>query len=201
MKRFVLASNNEKKLRELGQILERMGLAVISQQEAGIHTNPEETGKTFEENARIKARAACEASGLPAVADDSGLEVEALGGAPGIFSARYCPGSDEDRVAFLLKNMSEIPQGRRQARFVSAIACVFPDGRELCCRGECPGEILNETRGAGRFGYDPVFYLPEEGLTFAEIPQELKNKISHRAKALERFSTLLENMMKSGEHE
>ena len=152
---FVLASNNLKKRREMGQILQAMGIQVLTMEEAGIHSEPEEDGSTFEENALIKARAACQAAGLPALADDSGLAVDALNGAPGIHSARYCPGSDRDRLLFLLKNMEQVPDGQRGAKFVSAVACVFPDGRELVCRGECPGQILREERGDGELWLRP----------------------------------------------
>ena len=153
--RFVLASNNQKKKGEMSAILQELGIEVLSMEEAGVHTQPEEDGETFEENALIKARAACKASGLPALADDSGLAVDALGGAPGIHSARYCPGSDWDRLQFLLHNMKDIPREKRGARFVSAVACVFPDGTERVWRGECPGLVLEEPQGQGGFGYDP----------------------------------------------
>lgn len=193
--RFVLASNNQKKLKEMGDILKGLGVEVLSMKEAGIHTEPEENGGSFEENALIKARSACAAAGLPAVADDSGIAVDALGGAPGIHSARYCPGSDHDRLLFLLKNMEQVPDGQRGGKFVSAVACVFPDGREFVCRGECPGQILREERGEGGFGYDPVFFLPEYGQTFSEMPQEEKNKISHRARAMDQFARQLRQFL------
>lgn len=189
--KFVLASNNRKKLAELRAILGAQGHEVASLHECGVQSDPEETGETFEQNARIKARSACAATGLPSIADDSGLEVDALGGAPGVRSARYCPGSDADRVAFLLKNLESVPDAERTARFVSAVACVFPDGRELVTRGECGGVILRERRGEGGFGYDPVFYVPQEGLTFAQLPAERKNAISHRGRALFAFAEAL----------
>ena len=189
---YVIATNNEHKLREIRAILETDRRRFITMREAGIHTDPEETGATFEENALIKARAACLASGLPAMADDSGIAIDALDGAPGIRSARYCQGSDEDRVHFLLKNMETVPDGQRGGRFVSAIACVFPDGTEFTVRGECFGQILREMRGQGGFGYDPVFFDPHEGATFAQIPQERKNAISHRARALASMKAQLE---------
>lgn len=181
---YVIATNNAHKLSEIRAILQNDSRRFLSMQEAGIHTDPEETGETFEENALIKARAACFASGLPALADDSGLCVDALSGEPGIHSARYCPGSDSDRVQFLLKKLENVPQEQRSAHFVSVIACVCPDGTEFTVRGECPGVILQETRGNGGFGYDPVFYVPEEGYTFAEMPQSRKNAISHRSRSL-----------------
>ncbi len=189
---YVIATNNEHKLKEIRAILETDKRKFLSIREAGIHTDPEETGTTFEENALIKARAACAASGLPAMADDSGIAVDALNGGPGIFSARYCEGSDEDRVHFLLKNLENVPDGQRGGRFVSAIACVFPDGTEFTVRGECFGQILREMRGAGGFGYDPVFFDPKENATFAQIPQERKNEISHRARALAKMKAELE---------
>lgn len=189
--RFILASNNQKKLKELRAILGAQGHEVVSLKECGIQSDPEETGETFEQNALIKARSACRAAGLPAVADDSGLAVDALGGAPGVRSARYCPGSDADRVAFLLNNMESAPDEKRTARFVSAVACVFPDGRELVTRGEYKGVILRQARGEGGFGYDPVFFAPQEGLTFAELPADRKNAISHRAQALFAFAERL----------
>lgn len=192
MERYVIATNNAHKLREIRAILENDSRAFLSMEEAHIHTDPEETGATFEENALIKARAACAASGLPAMADDSGICVDALNGAPGIHSARYCPGTDRERTEFLLKNMEAVPDGQRQGRFVSAIACVYPDGMEFTVRGECEGVILREIRGEGGFGYDPVFFSPGDGCTFAEMPQARKNEISHRARALAAMKAALE---------
>lgn len=192
MMTFVLASNNKKKLKEMNDILSRDGYSVISMAQAGITSEPEENGTTFEEHALIKARSAMRESGMPCIADDSGLEVDALGGAPGVYSARYCPGSDMDRVMYLLKNMEG--KDDRAARFVSAVACVFPSGRETVVRGECHGEILKELKGEGGFGYDPVFYVPEEGCTFAEMTQERKNMISHRANAMEKLRQELKSI-------
>ena len=184
MDTYVIATNNAHKLHEIRDILEHDRRKFLSMKEAGIAADPEENGTTFEENALIKARAACKASGLPALADDSGLEVDALNGEPGIRSARYCEGSDADRVVYLLKKMENIPAENRGAQFVSAIACVYPDGTEFAVRGICRGVILTENRGEGGFGYDPVFFVPEEGETFASMPQERKNAISHRANSL-----------------
>lgn len=193
--KFVLASNNQKKLIELRAILGAQGHEVLSLHDCGVESDPEETGQTFEQNALIKARSACAAAGIPAVADDSGLVVDALGGAPGVRSARYCPGSDADRVNFLLKNMQSVPDGKRTARFVSAVACVFPDGREIVARGECEGVILPAARGTGGFGYDPVFYVPQEKMTFAELPPQRKNAVSHRGRALAAFSERLKEIL------
>ena len=192
MERYVIATNNAHKLREIRAILENDSRAFLSMEEAHIHTDPEETGATFEENALIKARAACAASGLPAMADDSGICVDALGGAPGIHSARYCPGTDRERTEFLLKNMEAVPDGQRQGRFVSVIACVYPDGTEFTVRGECEGVILREIRGEGGFGYDPIFFAPGDGCTCAEMPQARKHEISHRARALAAMKAALE---------
>ena len=181
---FVLASKNKKKLAEMQTILGEQGILVLSQAQAGVDVDPEETGLTFEENAVIKAKAVSEASGLPAIADDSGLMVDALDGAPGVFSARYGGShelSDEYRWRLLLKNMEGMEQ--RAAKYVSVIAAVFPDGRILTARGECHGEIAEGPRGEGGFGYDPIFRLPD-GRHMAEISIEEKNRISHRAVAL-----------------
>ena len=186
---FVIASHNQKKIREIAAILGTLGLSF--EPLPGGAPEPEETGPTFEENALIKARAACALTGKPAIADDSGLAVDALGGAPGIYSARYCEGSDLDRNAFLLRSMEGIPDGRRQARFVSAVACAFPNGDALTVRGECGGEILREAHGAGGFGYDPLFWYPPAGCTFAELPAEEKNRVSHRARALQKMKQAL----------
>lgn len=183
---FVIATNNQKKLREIDAILKQIGASAVTMREAGINTDPEETGTTFEENAFIKAQAACAASGRPAIADDSGLEVDALNKAPGIYSARYCEGTDSDRVDFLLRNM----QGKsdRAARFVSAVCCVFPSGERITVRGECEGVILDAPRGENGFGYDPVFYVPKYEQTFAQLSPEIKNQISHRARSLEKLA-------------
>ena len=184
MDTYVIATNNAHKLHEIRDILENDRRRFVSMKEVGIATDPEENGTTFEENALIKARAACKASGLPALADDSGLEVDFLNGEPGIRSARYCEGSDADRVVYLLKKLENVPAEQRGAQFVSAIACVYPDGTEFAVRGICRGVILTENRGQGGFGYDPVFFVPEEGETFASMPQARKNAISHRANSL-----------------
>lgn len=196
--KFIIATNNKKKLREMGAILEKFGVEAVSLAEAGIESDVEETGVTFEENSRLKAVAAMQVSGLPAIADDSGLEVDALGGEPGVYSARYggdkCA-DDVERYLYLLENMNDVPDGKRSARFVSVITCVFPDGRELSARGEIEGEILRAAKGEGGFGYDPVFYVPEEGMTTAEMSQERKNEISHRAKSLKIMAEKLEKVL------
>ena len=196
--KFVLASNNQKKLKEMRAILSELGYEVLSQSEAGLHFEVEETGVTFAENAMLKANAAVKALGMPAIADDSGLEVEALFGAPGVYSARYGGEglTDEDRLALLLKNMKQTEH--RKAKFVSSIACIFPNGDIILSKGECYGEILREPKGEGGFGYDPVFYMPECGMTMAELSAEEKNKVSHRGIALRQFKTKLEKYVNEG---
>ncbi len=187
--KFAIATNNINKLKEFQSILGALGHQALSLSEIGIFEDIEESGSTFEENAVIKAEAVMLASGLPTIADDSGLEVEALNMEPGIYSARYsAPGTRKQKI---LDEMIDVPKNKRGARFVSAIACIFPGGERIVTRGECYGEILFECRGDGGFGYDPLFYIPEYGLTFAEMNADLKNKISHRAKALEKLTVLL----------
>lgn len=194
--KFIIATNNKKKLKELSAILSDFNIEAVSLSEAGIESDVEETGTTFEENARLKAEAAMKISGLPAVADDSGLMVDALGGEPGIYSARYggdlCK-NDTERYEYLLENMEG--KANRSARFVSAICCIFPDGREIITRGEIEGEILEAPRGEGGFGYDPVFFVPEENLSMAEITAERKNEISHRARSLAQLRDKLKEVL------
>lgn len=186
--KLVLASKNQHKLVEMQTILGQLGLEVVLESEVGVDVDVDETGTTFEENALLKAKAVMEASGMAAIADDSGLEVDALNGEPGVYSARY-GGKDSDaaRTAYLLENMAEVPEEKRTARFVSAIACALPDGRVVAARGTCEGTILFQTRGDNGFGYDPVFYVPEIGMTFAEADGDRKNAISHRGNALKEF--------------
>lgn len=154
----------------------------------------EETGSTFEENALLKARAACAVTGLPAMGEDSGLAVDALDGEPGIRSARWVPGSDTDRMHALLRRMEGIPAERRSGRYVSCIAIVTPDGREQVVRGELEGRIGLEPRGSGGFGYDPIFVLAD-GRTTAEITMDEKNRISHRYRALQQALALLPGLL------
>lgn len=191
--KIVIATRNMKKLKEMREILGGMDIEAVSEAEAGVDIEVEETGRTFEENARLKAAAVMEATGLPAVADDSGLEVTALGGRPGVFSARY--GGVEDDAARNLLLLEEMDgESDRRAKFVSVVSCIFPDGREICVRGECSGELLCEQRGGGGFGYDPIFYLPGLGMTMAELSNDEKNRISHRAKALKKFQEALKSI-------
>lgn len=186
--KLVLASKNKHKLVELQTILGQMGIEVVLQSELGIDVDVEETGVTFAENAMLKAKAVMEVSGMAAIADDSGLVVDALNGEPGVYSARYGgKPTDLDRTMLLLENMKDVPEEKRTGRFVSAIACALPDGREVTAEGVCEGNILFELRGNGGFGYDPVFYVPVLGKTFAQAEAEEKNAISHRGNALREF--------------
>ena len=194
--KLVLASKNQKKLVEMNDILSHLGIEVCSEADAGVDVEVEETGSTFEENSLLKARAVMEASGLPAIADDSGLCVDCLSGAPGVYSARYGGEglSDEDRYKILLENMRG--QLTRTAKFVSVITCCFPNGDVLSARGECPGTIAYAPMGDGGFGYDPVFFVPELKKTFSQLAPEEKNAVSHRGKALESFKEKLEGYLK-----
>ena len=194
--KLVLASKNQKKLVEMNDILSHLGIEVCSETEAGVDLEVEETGTTFEENSLLKAKAVMETSGLPAIADDSGLCVDCLNGAPGVYSARYGGEglSDEDRYRMLLENMRG--QMTRTAKFVSVITCCFPNGDVLTARGGCPGTIAYAPMGEGGFGYDPVFFVPELKKTFAQLTADEKNAISHRGKALEVFKVKLEEYLR-----
>ena len=186
--KVILASKNQHKLTELSAILSQLGFEIALESEYGLDIDVEETGTTFEENSFLKADAVMKASGLPVLADDSGLMVDALDGAPGVYSARYGhKASDKERTAYLLENMKDVPEERRGAKFVCVITCLVPAGRKIVARGECPGVIARAPHGENGFGYDPVFYLPELGMTYAELPSEQKNAISHRARALQDF--------------
>ena len=192
--KLVLASKNAKKLKEMQEILSQMGVEVCLESAVGVDVDVEETGSTFEENSLLKAKAVMEASGLPAIADDSGLCVDALGGAPGVYSARYGgPGLDDTaRYKLLLENMKGQP---RTAKFVSVITCCFPNGDVLTAKGECPGTIAFAPMGECGFGYDPVFFVPGLKKTFAQLTAEEKNAISHRGKALKAFRVKLEEYL------
>jgi XTP/dITP diphosphohydrolase len=188
--KVVLASKNPHKLVEIKQITDKFGFDLILQSELGIDIDVEETGTTFEENSLIKARAVMEATGLPALADDSGIAVDALNGEPGVYSARY--GFDESlddwgRMMLLLRNTEHVPDGQRQAKFVCVISFITPEGKIIQARGEIHGELTREPRGENGFGYDPIFYYPPFGQTTAEIPAEQKNQVSHRGNALRIF--------------
>lgn len=180
----VAATNNKNKLREFIEILAPLGYKVVSLKDIGLEIEVEETGSTFEENSLIKAKAIMEATGKAALADDSGLVVDSLGGEPGIYSARYCEGSDADRVNYLLEKMKDVPDEERTARFVSAVTLCFPDGDVLQATGTCEGFITREPKGENGFGYDPVFYVEQYKKTLAEVSADKKNAISHRGNAL-----------------
>ncbi len=185
MKVFI-ATKNQKKLVELSRILEPMGFEVLSEKDLDKPLDEiEETGTTFEENAILKAKAGLEATGYISVADDSGICVDYLDGAPGIFSARYSGGSDDDNNKKLLKELEGVPYEQRTAYYVAAIACVFPDGKHFTVRGECHGHIAFEEEGNCGFGYDPMF-ISEKG-RFGYLSAEEKDSISHRGKALRLF--------------
>ena len=188
--KVVLASKNKHKLAEISKITERFGIELVLQSELGVDIDVEETGTTFEENSFQKAEAVMKATGLAALADDSGIAVDALGGAPGVYSARY--GFDESlddwgRLELLLKNTEHVPDGQRQAQFVCVITMVTPEGQVIQARGEIHGELTREARGENGFGYDPIFYYPPLGMTTAELSSEAKNQVSHRANALKLF--------------
>ena len=195
--KLILASKNRHKLVELDAILRGLGMEVALESEYGLDLDVEETGTTFEDNSYLKAKAVFDASGLAAIADDSGLMVDALGGEPGVYSARYGgKQTDAERTALLLENMKDVPDDRRGAQFVSVITCIFPDGRKITARGVCRGTILHETHGTGGFGYDPVFFYPPLAKTFGQLAAEEKSAISHRGKALQSFAEKLETYLK-----
>ena len=188
--KVVLASKNRHKLEEISKITEKFDMELVLQSEQGVDIDVEETGTTFEENSFLKAEAVMKATGLPALADDSGIAVDALNGEPGVYSARY--GFDESlddwgRLELLLKNTEQVPDGQRQAQFVCVITLVTPDGKTIQARGEIHGELTREPRGENGFGYDPIFYYPPLGMTTAELSPEAKNEVSHRGNALKIF--------------
>lgn len=197
MEPFIIATHNVKKLAELERILAPLGISVQTASQAGF-TLPEvdETGTTFAENARLKAESAMRATGRPAVADDSGLVVDALGGAPGVYSARYAgpDAGDRDRYEKLLRELADVPDDRRTARFVSAVCCVFPDGTSIDVTGACEGRIARAPRGDGGFGYDPVFLVGDR--SYAELTAAEKDEISHRGRALRALQDALRRRMK-----
>ncbi|MCX7747604.1 MAG: XTP/dITP diphosphatase [Clostridia bacterium] len=189
MRKFIVATRNKGKLKEIQEILRGFQVDVISMEEAGIFKDIEETGTTFEENAMIKAKEVLKLTGEIVMADDSGLEVDCLDGAPGIYSARFAGegASDEDRNNKLLSMLQGVELEKRTARFVCAVAVVFPDGREFTVKGICEGYIGFEPKGTNGFGYDPLFYMPEYNMTTAQMKSEDKHKISHRGRALKKM--------------
>ena len=187
---WVLATRNRGKLAEISQILADAGMPeqVLDLDDIDV-PDTRETGVTFAENALLKARAVVAQSGMPAMADDSGLAVDVLGGAPGVFSARWCGrhGDDAGNLDLLLKQLSDVAMEHRAARFVCAAVAVWPDGREVVELGELTGRLTFEPRGSNGFGYDPLFYVPQYACTAAELEPQVKNRISHRASASARL--------------
>ncbi len=192
--KFIIATNNAKKLVELERILNPLGIEAVSAKEAGVVLDEvDETGTTFSENAFIKANAAFEKTGMPAVADDSGICVDALDGRPGIFSARYSPEdcvTDEDRTAKILEKLEGVPDGERTAHYTCAICCILPDGKRIDIEERCEGKIGYSFIGNGGFGYDPIFMQGDK--SFAQLTAEEKDKVSHRGKALRKLKAELE---------
>ncbi|MFO7636271.1 MAG: XTP/dITP diphosphatase [Clostridia bacterium] len=193
-KKLVIATNNRHKMQEISSILEDSPYKAVSMESEGIFMDPEESGNTFAENALIKAKAVSLATGHPVVADDSGLMVDCLGGAPGVLSKRYSgpQATDQENNRLLIENIRKFPPESRTARFVCNMAFVRPGGTHFVVEGSCEGIILLEPRGSGGFGYDPVFFVSALGKTFAELSMEEKNKVSHRAKALMQLKDRLE---------
>ena len=194
--KYVLATHNPGKLKEMGAILARFGVEVVSPKDLGLTVDVEETGTTFAENAMLKAKAICAAAQLPAIADDSGLCVDALNGGPGVYSARYGGEGLDDRGRYMLLLNNMRGQSTRAAHFACAIACAFPNGDTLTAEGRCDGTIAFAPMGEGGFGYDPVFFVPEKAKTFGQLTAEEKSAISHRGRALESFVGKLETYLK-----
>lgn len=194
--KILIATHNAHKKAELQRILAPLGIEIVTDTDLGIElTEVEETGTTFEENSFLKSESGCKESGIPCIADDSGLSVDCLGGAPGVFSARYSGehGNDEKNIDRLLDEMKDVPDSERTARFVCAATCVFPDGKKISVRGECEGIIAHERHGNGGFGYDPIFMVGEK--SFGEVSSEEKDKLSHRGKALRMLAEELEKII------
>lgn len=198
METLVVASSNKHKIDEISRVTKKFGIDVISRDDAGISKDLEieENGSTFEENSYIKAKAIMDICGKPTIADDSGLMVEALGGAPGVYSARFAgeDQNDERNNEKLKDLLRDVPYKDRRAKFISVITVLFPDGRKIVARGECPGHIIEEERGNNGFGYDPLFVPEGYGSTFGMLSSEVKNEISHRALALKSLAKELEKM-------
>lgn len=196
MDKLIFATGNAGKMKEIREILGRPGLTILSQKEAGITSDAEENGTTFEANALIKARAVAAQTDALALADDSGLEIDYLNGEPGVYSARYM-GEDtsyEIKNQKILDLLAGVPEEKRTARFVCVIAAVLPDGREFTTKGTIEGIIGYESRGEGGFGYDPIFFVPEFGCSTAELTMEQKNEVSHRGKALRAMKEVLKEV-------
>lgn len=197
--KLLLATNNQAKVREYKSLLQGLPYELVTLAEQAINVTVDEVGESLEENARLKATALAAESRLIALADDSGLEVDALGGEPGRLSARYAGegASDRDRINYLLKRMEGIPGEKRSARFRCVIAIATPDGKVELCSGECQGLISLVPRGKQGFGYDPVFYLPELDKTMAELSLDMKNRVSHRGRAARQVSRVLAKLKRN----
>ena len=195
--KLLLGTNNQAKVREYRSLLSDLDYELVTLAEQGISISVEEVGESLEENARLKATVTARESRLLTLADDSGLEVDALGGEPGRLSARYAGenATDRERIEYLLQRLDGVPRKKRMARFRCVIALATPDGKVELCSGECPGFITFESRGEQGFGYDPIFYLPDLDKTMAELPLEQKNKISHRGQAAIKAAQVLRNMV------
>lgn len=197
MKSFIIASNNAHKVSELDRILKPLGITALTAKQAGVNLSEvEETGSTFAENARLKAEAAFKKCGMPSIADDSGLMVDALNGAPGVYSARYAGegASDSDKINKLLTELKDVPENNRTAAFVCSICCILESGEIIEVSGRCEGKIAFEPKGEGGFGYDPVF-IAENGKSFAELSSDEKDKLSHRGNALRALKAELEKKL------
>lgn len=194
--KLLLATGNQGKIAEIKEILKELPIEFVTMKELNIKISPEENGATFEENALIKARELCSVAGIAALADDSGLCVDALHGAPGIYSARYSGegAADEENTRLLLENLKDVAQDNRKAHFACVSAIVFPNGEEMTAQGICDGVITIQPIGENGFGYDPVFLVPSLGLTFSQMPEDVKNKISHRAKSLQVLMEKMKNI-------
>lgn len=196
--KFLIATHNIKKRDELSRILKPLGIDAVIASDIGMEiTDAEETGTTFAENARIKAESGCRETGLPCIADDSGLCIDALDGRPGVYSARYAGGHDtpySHKIAVLLDEMKDVPEDKRTARFISSVCCIFPDGRELCVEGKCEGWIGFKPEGDGGFGFDPVFFVGDR--SFATFTPEEKDAVSHRGNSLRLLAEKLPEFLK-----
>lgn len=193
MNKLLLATNNQGKVIEYQDLLQGINFELVTPARLGLKMDVEESGSTYQENARLKAVALAKPGGLLTLADDSGLEVDALNGEPGLRSSRYAGegATDSQRVQYLLNKLKDVPHDKRTARFVCVIALAFPDGKVEYCRGECQGIITSSPVGEEGFGYDPIFYFPELKKTMAELPREIKNSISHRARAAQQAVKIL----------
>lgn len=195
MNEIILASNNQNKLREIKQKLAKFNINVISQKEAGIDIDVEETGKTFKDNAIIKAEAIYNIVKKPVLADDSGLEIDYLDGAPGVYSHRFCPGTDEDRYNKALKLLEGVPEEKRTARYRCAVCFIDENGKKHIFEDKAEGIIGLEPKGTNGFGFDPIVISIDQGKTFAELSPDEKNEISHRGKAIAKFVQYIENVV------